>query len=384
MVEEYFDVFCLLRIFIRLPEKPMADMTLREELADYAERSSALIEESPQMDEENTKRKIIEPLIDLLGWEILSSDVELEYSVQMGSGTKKVDYALKMGGTPVVFVEAKGCDTPLEQSHESQLKSYLRQVGVDWGLLSNGREFEIFRRDVSSDRPNEISLARFSIEEVTENEHPLKALASASIRSGESRQIAEKIEAVQKAVESLRKNKESLAEDVTRKVTDLAGNSVSQQVEDEAKSFVDNLIASLEEQTHRRGVGRDIVGGDMGQDEGEEDSAYVIRVTRNGKEVYRVVEEMQSKAVAELVDYLIEEEGLLEKIEVPYIPGTGRGSRALINDKPEHTNGRKMKGFRSVSRGHYLLTNLSSDDKIRYVSELPKKVGLECEFTGEW
>ncbi|MDL0132285.1 type I restriction enzyme HsdR N-terminal domain-containing protein [Halobacterium salinarum] len=169
-------------------------MTLREELSEYAERSAGLIEDSPQMDEENTKRKIIEPLIELLGWDILSSDVELEYSVQMGSGTKKVDYALKREGTPVVFVEAKGCDTPLDQSHENQLKSYMRQVGVDWGLLTNGRKFEIFRRDVSSNRPNEISLAEFSIEDVPNNEDPLKALSQEYIDSGESRQIAEKIE----------------------------------------------------------------------------------------------------------------------------------------------------------------------------------------------
>jgi hypothetical protein len=56
-------------------------MMRHEELSEYADRSSGLISDSPQMDEENTKRKIIEPLIELLGWDILSSDVELEYSV---------------------------------------------------------------------------------------------------------------------------------------------------------------------------------------------------------------------------------------------------------------------------------------------------------------
>jgi len=355
-------------------------MTLREELSDYGERSSGLIEDSPQMDEENTKRKIIEPLIDLLGWEILSSDVELEYSVQMGSGTKKVDYALKREGTPVVFVEAKGCDTPLEQSHENQLKSYMRQVGVDWGLLTNGRKFEIFRRDVSSNRPNEISLAEFSIGEVPDNEHPLKALSRDSIDSGESRQIAEKLEAVQNAVESLRKNKEDLAEDVTGVVTDAAGNAVSQQVEDEAKGFVDDLIETLEEQAHRTAVVRDPPGGDGEPEDGE----YVIRLTRNGSEVYRVTEYKQSEAVGSLVNYLIEEEGLLDEVEIPYIPGTGQGSRALINDKPEHPNGSDMRGQQQVSGGFYVLTNLSSEDKKRYVSELPENVGLECEFSGSW
>jgi len=298
----------------------------------------------------------------------------------MGSGTKKVDYALKREGTPVVFVEGKGCDTPLDQGHENQLKSYMRQVGVDWGLLTNGRDFEIFRRDVSSNRPNEISLAEFSIEDVPNNEHPLKALSQESIDSGESRQIAEKIEAVQNAVASLRKNKEPLAEGVTGEVTEVTGSAVSQQVEDEAKAFVDDLIETLEEQAHRTAVVQEPTGGD---DE-PEDSEYVIRLTRNGREVFRVAKDVQSEAVGSLVNYLIEEEGLLDEIEIPYIPGTGQGSRALLNDEPTHPNGSDMRGQQRVSGGYYVLTNLSSEDKKRYVAELPEKVGLECEFSGGW
>ena len=355
-------------------------MTLHEDLSDYAERSSMLIEESPQMDEQNTKRKIIEPLIDILGWDILSTDVELEYSVQMGSGTKKVDYALKIEETPVVFVEAKGCDTTLDTSHEDQLRSYMRQVGVDWGLLSNGGQFAIFRRDYSSNRPNEISLAEFSVETIVENRHPLKALSKESISTGESRQIAEKIESVQNAVETLRKNKEDVAEDVTRVVTDVVGESVSQQVEDEAKSFVDDLVSSLEEQAHRTEVSEVPPVKSSSDMNGE----YSILVTRNGSEVKRVSGETQVETMASLVDYLIEEEGLLDEIELPYVPGTGRGSRALVNDEPVHTNGKEMRQYEHLSGGYYLFTSLSAKDKIRYVSELPKKVGLECTFTDNW
>lgn len=210
-------------------------MGFRDDLATYSERSSSLIEESPQMDEQNTKRKIIEPLIELLGWDILSTEVELEYSVQMGRGTKKVDYALKIEDTPVVFVEAKGCDTPID-GKEGQLTSYMRQIGVDWGMLSNGRGIKIFRRDRESSKPNEIQLASFTVEEVVENEQPLTVLSHESIKSGESERIAEKIESVQRVTRTLRDNKERLAEDVTRVVTDVVGESVSQQVEDEAKS----------------------------------------------------------------------------------------------------------------------------------------------------
>jgi hypothetical protein len=277
-------------------------------------------------------------------------------------------------------VEAKGCDAPLGQSHEDQLKSYMRKVRVDWGLLTNGRDFEIFGRDVSSNRPNEISLAEFPIENVPDNEDPLKALSQEYIDSGESRQIAEKIEAVQNAVASLRENKETLAEDVTGEVTEVAGNAVSQQVEDEAKAFVDDLIETLEEQAHRTAVVQDSPRGGDKPAGGE----YVIRLTRNGGEVFRVAEDVQSEAVGSLVNYLIGEEGLMDEIEIPYIPGTGQGSRALLNNEPKHPNGSDMRGQQRVSGGYYLLTNLSSEDKKRYVSELPEKVGLECNFSENW
>ncbi|MFC7073572.1 hypothetical protein ACFQJ7_15785 [Halovenus rubra] len=113
-----------------------------------------------------------------------------------------------------------------------------------------------------------------------------KALSRKSIDSGESRQIAEKIQAVHDAVASLRGNKEDLAEDVTALVTEVAGNAVSQQVEDEAKGFVDDLIETLEEQAHRTTVVRESPKGD---DELENEK-YVIRLTRNGGEVFRVTD----------------------------------------------------------------------------------------------
>lgn len=88
--------------------------------------------------------------------------------------------------------------------------------------------------------------------------------------------------------------------------------------------------------------------------------------------------------MAELVNYLIEEQGLIAQIDIPYVPGTGRGSCALVNDEPVHINGEEMRQYEELSEGYYLFTSLSSEDKIRYVSELPEKVGLESDFIGDW
>lgn len=219
-----------------------------DELAEYVEQSQTLIHASPQMDEQNTRRKLIEPLIELLGWDMLSPEVELEYSVQMGVGTKKVDYALMLEGTPVVFVEAKGVDSSISDSHRNQLKSYMRQTGVDWGLLTNGVQLELFKRKKDGDRPDEVSLGTFSLQELPDNIHLLRALSKDSIETGEAERIAENIEATQRAASHLQENKESIANQITQVVTGEIGDSVSQTVQDGAKQFVDVLASSLQQQ----------------------------------------------------------------------------------------------------------------------------------------
>lgn len=222
---------------------------VNDELGDYIERSRSLVDSSPQMDEQNTRRKLIEPLLEILGWDMLSEDVELEYSVQMGVGTKKVDYALLIEGAPVVFVEAKGVDTAISDSHRNQLKSYMRQVGVDWGLLTNGVQFELLKRKKNQERPDEVSLGNVSLEDLEDNAHFLHTLSRESIKTGEAERIAENIETTRRAATDLREKKEAIADRITQVVTDEIGDSVSQTVQDGAKQFVDVLATSLEQQS---------------------------------------------------------------------------------------------------------------------------------------
>ena len=99
----------------------------------YIERSQSLIENSPQMGEENTKVKIIQPLVELLGWDVYSSNVELEYPMQIGRGNTRADYALQLDGVPVVFIEAKGCDLTLTDSDRGQLRAICGRKALTGG-----------------------------------------------------------------------------------------------------------------------------------------------------------------------------------------------------------------------------------------------------------
>lgn len=221
-----------------------------EGLEDYVSRSRSIIDQSPQMDEQNTKTKLIQPLIDVIGWDIYSSEVELEFPVKMGRSSKKVDFAMLLNDTPVLFVEAKGLDNSISTSDKDQLASYMRQEGVNWGLLSNGEKFRILKRKKNSEKPEELSLGEFNIEELNQHQRVLETLSKESIESGESENIAETIQKKREAVKELKRKKEKLSQEVAQLITTEIGRDISQKANEKAKTYMDELIESLKSQTH--------------------------------------------------------------------------------------------------------------------------------------
>lgn len=364
-------------------------MEFQAALKNYTERSTAILAEAPQMDEANTKRKLIEPLLDVLGYDVLTPEVELEYSVQMGVGTKKVDYALLVDDTPVVFIEAKGCDTTLSDGNRDQLTSYMRQVGVDWGILTNGTRFQIYRRDREAAMPTEERLADAELSDLPAHQTLLRALQKDVIASGESQAIADKLASVRSAIGKLQSQKPSIAQEVSDVVAAATNESISQEAEDEAKAFVDSLIATLEGQTHgEHSAQHSVTTPDASQSSPtpstETDATYRIRMTQNGETVHTAGGDSQVSAMVSTVEYLLAAEDLADAVDVPYVPGTGRGSRALLNTTPTHTDGESMIASRELSNGWYLFTNLSADAKQSYLSEIIELADLQAHFEGDW
>lgn len=237
-------------------------------VSEYVEQSQSILEEAPQMGEENTKARLIRPFIDLLGWNTVSTNVEREYPVQSGVRTKKVDYSLLVDGTPKIFIEAKGCDTTISDGGVNQLQSYMRQeLAVEWGVLTNGEEFEIFRKPTSNHRDGEISLGRYSLAELEENPEVLEILSREAIESGDSERIVQQIEEARTAIENLREEKENIADELSGVVTNHVGEVSTLQLETESKEFVDTLIRSLEAEADliaKRGGGGGGTGGGTG------------------------------------------------------------------------------------------------------------------------
>jgi len=212
---------------------------------DYVDQSQTLLETSPQMDEENTKVKLVQPFIDLLGWDFYSTDVQLEYTVQMGTQSSRVDYALMVGDTPVVFIEAKPARSDLSESDIRQLQSYMRQeLSVDWGVLTNGRVFEILSVNGDDRRDGETSIATFDLDEVGENPEILEILTKDAIQSGRADEIARQLTETNRAIRRLTDREEPIAERLTDILRDELGETPL-DLEEQSLDFVHALRSTL-------------------------------------------------------------------------------------------------------------------------------------------
>ncbi|MUW14776.1 restriction endonuclease subunit R [Halorubrum sp. CBA1125] len=354
-----------------------------ETVSNYVERSQSLIDSSPQMDEQNTRSRLVDPFIrDLLGWDFYSTEIEMEYSVQMGSSKKKVDYALFNDGSPVVFVEAKGCDTKITDGHADQLRSYMRQEWVDWGLLTNGKSFLVFRLRKDGDHPDVEQLGRTQLVDLTANDWMLAALAKESIQSGTSTEIYQRVERRQDAITTLSDQKDAIAESLRETIVEEVGEIVSQPAESLSKTFVDDLISELETgqkesdvESQRRST------TDQSQNEGDESGDYVVYIS-NGDGSTTFSDDSQADLMGVVTDHLIRNHGLVDAYApLPYVPGN---KIAMLNDQPTHPTGDEMRLYREVGDGYYVYTSLNKGDKKRHMSNFADACNVEIGFAGDW
>jgi len=373
----------------------------RDEIDEYVQRCQQLIETSPQMDEENTKVKLIQPFLELLGWDLYSTEVALEYTIPMASGSTHADYALLVGGSPVVFVEAKPVRSTLTDSEVQQLRSYMRQeLDVDWGILTNGKSFEVLTKNHRGNGGEEVSVVQFNLNDLADNPSVLELLTKESIRSGKSDEVAEQVAETNRAIRYLQDNEDSVTDAVSKAVEDEVGE-LTIDLEEQSREFTQNLVSILREQ--RQFVSEEPASDrDKGANEPESagstetstltptssdvaEQGYVIRFS-DGK----VIPEsgsgpttQQKENMGAAIDYLIEEYDLIEHIEIPHFPPQAR-KNCSINTEPVHPNGEDMRLPYELTNGFSLHTSLNTQGKQNRIRDLAEQVELSVEFLGEW
>ena len=123
-------------------------MAFEDDFARYIDQIKARL---PHIQgEEATKQSLVIPLFHVLGYDVWNPlEVQPEYGADFDKGPKKgqsekVDYALKINGEPVVFVECKAANVVLD-THDGQLARYFNATpSVRVGILTNGVRIKVF------------------------------------------------------------------------------------------------------------------------------------------------------------------------------------------------------------------------------------------------
>lgn len=235
----------------------------RDAVRAYIEKSVAVLDSSPQMDEANTKAAVLRDFLDLLGWRI-PENTQLEYSVEAFGRTYKVDYALILEGTPVAFLEAKGADTTLTADHEEQLSSYMTNKNVTYGILTNGKQYRFFQRRVDAANVDVQKVGDIALEDLPSRLAVLNAYQKDAIESGESSKILGRINELREARRTLEADKDDLAAELSDVLAERVSETVSPLAESQAKEMIDRLVTDIDSEIDAdgpSGTGDSIGGG---------------------------------------------------------------------------------------------------------------------------
>ncbi len=122
---------------------------------------------SRDINEANTKRIFIEPLLKSLGWNISDIDeVEAEAPVFGGSN---VDYSLKINKKPEIYLECKALKKSIyDDKFISQAVTYAFKDGVIWCILTNGIDYRIYKSDEKRTMSDKL-MFKFSLKQIIDD-----------------------------------------------------------------------------------------------------------------------------------------------------------------------------------------------------------------------
>lgn len=192
-----------------------------DDISEYVDSTKEILQAANSggqrgLNEQATCESIITRFISTLGWDEV--DKQRPFRVQMGSQTKEVDYALFLGDEdePQTFVEAKPEKRPLRGEHLEQLRSYMRQEWVEWGLLTNGRQYQLVRLTPRTDgAPDLRVLIDVGLDGLAESYLP-DIMSKGSMESGEANELGDDLQRRMDAIDVLKDEPTVIGETIDR------------------------------------------------------------------------------------------------------------------------------------------------------------------------
>ncbi|MCF7875968.1 type I restriction enzyme HsdR N-terminal domain-containing protein [Candidatus Bipolaricaulota bacterium] len=221
-----------------------------DEWKGFVDKIKDTVESNPDLDEANTKSRIINPLLKKLGWDPLEGDVRAEYPVKFATRTSHVDYALMVEGSPAVFVEAKALRSDINSGHAKQLIDYGRHKGVNWCVLTNGKELRVYNSawlDPEEESTQEALVEALGVDEFVDNLDIIEKISKESITSGKTGQAFERIKQTNDTIDNLENNRQEIEENIEGLLDSYVCELVKDKVSQATSHFIKGLIDELSE-----------------------------------------------------------------------------------------------------------------------------------------
>lgn len=215
------------------------------DLETFAEKSALRIDRKEISQETEVRTKIIDPLLDHgFDWPLHKDDdeatVRLEYTFQDGSRAQQLDYAFLVDGAVDVVLETKSPTSTLGESDCEQLFSYMRTTGALFGILTNGRMFELYISE-STRPPREACVTTVELRELPNDIDITRVLQRDALVNGESHVHASRVVNHQTSTEDLLSSDRHI-----KSIEQELPSGLREELPREPRSYIDDMLTTMQ------------------------------------------------------------------------------------------------------------------------------------------
>lgn len=355
---------------------------MTDSLDAFVERATAQLADDPKLSARNVQLRIVEALLETLGWDLRSSDVEAAYTL---GDDRTVDYVLLVAGYPAVVVETAGAADSLSEPRERLVKA-IESMAVDGGIATNGRRFAF--RSAGGDE------AILGLEDLVERATLVRGFSKESVYDRYRKRANERV------ASAISAEHERAVAEITDVLATIAGAESEPLVRPEAEQFVDELVAALHEGAPRKDSSAVVnsVGGttaetdadihpdaetDPDANTNQKDGGsgeYVVRFFEDRASVGAVGGQTPGGAFYGAVSYLIEERALGSALTVPWV----LDGEPIVAVDAAVLSATASAELRELPDGTLLRTDLDDATMRTALQDLAEIVGLRVMFQGDW
>lgn len=125
-------------------------------------RKRYLLKKYSELDESDTRLMINYFLTDVLGYKELE-EIKTEYAIK----GRYADYVIQLDKNQHIIVEVKAIQIDLSEKHIRQALDYAANEGINWVLLTNGRQYNLYRVIFSKPMKNKLIFS-FDLNDINE------------------------------------------------------------------------------------------------------------------------------------------------------------------------------------------------------------------------